>query len=66
MTMEWHNNNITFGKLQQLVQGDHSGCSLGVVDIKRCAFVYKAYTETQPLFPCQPKLGNNLNDQSPC
>ena len=34
MTMEWHNNNITFGKLQQLVQGDLSGCSLGVVDIK--------------------------------
>ena len=45
------------------LQGDHSGCSRGVVDIKtKVTFQWGAYSEkTFVLMSTKPAVGNNLN-----
>ena len=46
---------------REKVQGDPSGCSLGLVDIKQMLyFSVCSSTRTQLLFWCQQHLGNNL------
>ena len=51
---EWSHciTNIYFAEVS--LQGDHSGCSLGVVDLRKgCVSESGAFTEMQPLYWCQ-------------